>query len=230
MITYGVREEADVKAIDVQLTSRGTSFTAVCSKGRIPISLSLPGEFNVYNCLAALCVGLKEGVPLVLLSSALKEVKGVPGRFELVDEGQNFTVVVDYAHTPDGLENVLKTASSIKRGRLITVFGCGGDRGSGKRPLMGRLSGEISDYTVITSDNPRSEDPEKIVGQIVEGIKESKGAAYTVITDRYEAIRHALHWAREGDFVVIAGRVMKHIRLSVIRCSPSMITRLPERF
>ncbi|NLN22153.1 MAG: UDP-N-acetylmuramoyl-L-alanyl-D-glutamate--2,6-diaminopimelate ligase [Syntrophomonadaceae bacterium] len=206
VITYGVREEADVKAIDVQLTSRGTSFTAVCSKGRIPISLSLPGEFNVYNCLAALCVGLKEGVPLVLLSSALKEVKGVPGRFELVDEGQNFTVVVDYAHTPDGLENVLKTASSIKRGRLITVFGCGGDRDQGKRPLMGRLSGEISDYTVITSDNPRSEDPEKIVGQIVEGIKESKEAAYTVITDRYEAIRHALHWAREGDFVVIAGK------------------------
>ncbi|MFY9272901.1 MAG: UDP-N-acetylmuramoyl-L-alanyl-D-glutamate--2,6-diaminopimelate ligase, partial [Thermacetogeniaceae bacterium] len=206
VITYGVREDADVKAIDLQLTPKGTSFTAVYSKGRIPISLSLPGEFNVYNCLAAVCVGLKEGVPVDLISSALKEVKGVPGRFELVDEGQNFTVVVDYAHTPDGLENVLKTARSIKQGRLITVFGCGGDRDQGKRPLMGRLSGELSDYTVITSDNPRSEDPEKIVRQIVEGIKESKAASYTVITDRYEAIRHALHWAREGDFVLIAGK------------------------
>ena len=206
VITYGVRENADVKAVDVRLSSGGTSFTAVHSQGSIPISLSLLGEFNVYNCLAAVCVGLQEGVPAELISRALKEVKGVPGRFELVDEGQSFTVVVDYAHTPDGLENVLKTARKIKQGRLITVFGCGGDRDQGKRPLMGRISGELSDYTVITSDNPRSEDPEKIVGQIVEGIKECKDASYTVIINRYEAIRHALHWAREGDFVVIAGK------------------------
>lgn len=206
VVTYGIHNDADVKAENIQLNATGTSFTVVYNQETIPISVSLPGKFNVYNCLAAFCVGLKEGVPPALLSSALKGVKGVPGRFELVDEGQDFTVIVDYAHTPDGLENVLKTARGITSGRLITVFGCGGDRDQGKRPLMGRLSGDISDYTVITSDNPRSEDPEKIIEQIEDGIRENRDTRYTTIIDRYEAIRHAVHSAREGDCVVIAGK------------------------
>lgn len=206
VITYGIHNDADVKAENIQLNATGTSFTVVYNQETIPISVSLPGKFNVYNCLAAFCVGLKEGVPPALLSSALKGVKGVPGRFELVDEGQDFTVIVDYAHTPDGLKNVLKTARGITSGRLITVFGCGGDRDQGKRPLMGRLSGDISDYTVITSDNPRSEDPEKIIEQIEDGIRENRDTRYTTIIDRYEAIRHAVHSAREGDCVVIAGK------------------------
>lgn len=140
------------------------------------------------------------------IQDALQKMKGVPGRFEPVDEGQEFAVVIDYAHTPDGLENVLHTARQISRGRLITVFGCGGDRDKGKRPLMGRISGEVSDYTVITSDNPRSEVPEKIEQQIEEGIRSVKNARYAIITDRYQAIRHALLYAKEGDFVVIAGK------------------------
>lgn len=206
VITYGIHEQADVKAKSVQLTSEGSSFTVVLSKGDFPISTSLPGEFNIYNSLAAISVGLREGIPVTVIRDALQKMKGVPGRFELVDEGQKFTVVIDYAHTPDGLENVLKTARGISRGRLITVFGCGGDRDAVKRPVMGMISGEMSDYTVITSDNPRSEAPEKIEYQIEDGIRKIGNAHYTIITDRYQAIRHALLYAKEGDFVVIAGK------------------------
>ncbi|MGB4505258.1 MAG: UDP-N-acetylmuramoyl-L-alanyl-D-glutamate--2,6-diaminopimelate ligase [Syntrophaceticus sp.] len=206
VITYGIHEQADVRADQVRLTPEGSSFVVVHSEGDFQVFTSLPGEFNVYNSLAAISVGLKEGVPVTVIKDALQKMKGVPGRFELVDEGQNFTVVIDYAHTPDGLKNVLKTARAITRGRLITVFGCGGDRDAGKRPIMGRISGEISDYTVITSDHPRSEDPEQIEQQIEDGIRQIKNAHYTIITDRYQAIRHALLSARDGDFVVIAGK------------------------
>jgi UDP-N-acetylmuramoyl-L-alanyl-D-glutamate--2,6-diaminopimelate ligase len=206
VITYGIHEQADVRADQVQLTPEGSSFTVVHSEGEFPVNVSLPGEFNVYNSLAAISVGLQEKVPVPFIQDALQKMKGVPGRFEPVDEGQEFAVVIDYAHTPDGLENVLHTARQISRGRLITVFGCGGDRDKGKRPLMGRISGEVSDYTVITSDNPRSEVPEKIEQQIEEGIRSVKNARYAIITDRYQAIRHALLYAKEGDFVVIAGK------------------------
>lgn len=206
VITYGIREEADVRARDVRLTGEGSDFIVSCKEGDFPFKVSLPGEFNVFNSLAAICVGLKEGVPVPLLQDVLRKIKGVPGRFQRVDEGQNFTVIVDYAHTPDGLENVLRTARRIAPGRLITVFGCGGDRDTGKRPLMGRISGELSDYSVLTSDNPRTEDPESIIRMIEEGIKKVNNASYTVIPDRYEGIRHALHCAREGDIVVIAGK------------------------
>lgn len=206
VITYGINEQADVRAEDVRLNSDGSSFTVSSKEGDYPVFTPLPGEFNVYNSLAAICVGLQEGIPLTVIQTILKKMKGVPGRFEPVDEGQRFGVVVDYAHTPDGLENVLKTARQISSGRLITVFGCGGDRDAGKRPIMGRIAGELSDYAVITSDNPRSEAPEKIEQQIEEGIREISNACYTIITDRYQAIRHALLSAKEGDFVVIAGK------------------------
>lgn len=206
VITYGIHEQADVRAGQVRLAPEGSSFTVVHSEGEFPVSVSLPGEFNIYNSLAAISVGLQEGVPVPQIQHALQKMTGVPGRFELVDKGQGFTVVVDYAHTPDGLENVLKTARRIARGRLITVFGCGGNRDTGKRPLMGRISGEISDYTVITSDNPRLEEPQEIEQQIEEGIRMIKDARYTIITDRYQAIRHALHYAKNGDYVVIAGK------------------------
>jgi len=206
VITYGIHSKADVKAEQVRLTSEGSSFVVFHSKGDFPIITHLPGEFNVYNSLAAISVGLREGIAVDAIREAIEKMKGVPGRFEVVDEGQKFTVVVDYAHTPDGLENVLKTARRIAGGRLITVFGCGGDRDAGKRPVMGRISGERSDYTVITSDNPRSEDPKKIEEQIEAGLRRIENARYTVITDRRQAIRHALLRAGEGDFVVIAGK------------------------
>ena len=206
VITYGINEQADVRAKEVKLDSDGSSFTVSYKEVDFSVFIPLPGKFNVYNSLAAICVGLQEGVSVTMIQSILKKMKGVPGRFEPVDEGQRFGVVVDYAHTPDGLENVLKTARQISGGRLITVFGCGGDRDAGKRPIMGRIAGELSDYAVITSDNPRSEAPEKIERQIEEGIRELPHACYTIITDRYQAIRHALLSAKEGDFVVIAGK------------------------
>lgn len=206
VITYGIREQANVKAQNIRLSAAGSSFNVIYDHESIPVTISLPGEFNVYNSLAAISVGLQEGVTVSVLQDALRKIKGVSGRFEPVNEGQNFTVVVDYAHTPDGLENVLHTARQITSGRLITVFGCGGDRDAGKRPLMGKISGESSDYSVLTSDNPRTEDPDKIIKQIEDGIREIGDVHYTIIQDRYEAIRHALHYAREGDFVVIAGK------------------------
>ena len=129
-------------------------------RGRnIPFRISLPGRFNVYNSLAAISVGLSEGMEPALIQSTLAGVAGVPGRFQVVDHGQEFTVVVDYAHTPDGLENVLRTARALTRGHLIAVFGCGGDRDTGKRPLMGKISGQLCDLSILTSDNPRSEEP-----------------------------------------------------------------------
>jgi len=206
VITYGIRERADVRAEGVHSTEQGSSFTVSCGAGVIPFTISLPGEFNVYNSLAAISVGLQEGISLSRLQDALQSVKSVPGRFEPVDAGQNFTVIVDYAHTPDGLKNVLQTARRIARGRLITVFGCGGDRDAGKRAVMGKISGKLSDYTVLTSDNPRTEDPESIIQMIEAGIKTVPDASYTVVVNRYEAIRQALHYAEEGDIVIIAGK------------------------
>ncbi len=206
VVTYGIRENADVEAKNINLSARGTAFTVTYQGREIPFSLSLPGEFNVYNSLAAICVGLQEGVELSTLQEALQKVKGVPGRFEVIEEGQNFTVVVDYAHTPDGLANILHTSRGLAQGRIVTVFGCGGDRDPGKRPLMGRISGEFSDFTIITSDNPRTEDPGQILAQIEAGIKQIANARYIVIEDRYEAIRTALRSAQEGDFVIIAGK------------------------
>lgn len=206
VITYGIREKSDVMAEDLQLSPRRSGYTLSYRGKKLPFTLLLPGVFNIYNSLAAIAVGLQEGIPLEVIREALKEVKGVPGRFEVVDAGQDFTVIVDYAHTPDGLENVLRTARAVTEGRLITVFGCGGDRDPGKRPIMGRISGELSDYTVITSDNPRTEDPQRIIEQIMAGINQVSGAKFTVESDRAEAIRVALHYARKGDMVVIAGK------------------------
>ncbi len=203
-VTYGL-EGGEVRAEDVELAPRGSSFTVRAGGKRLRVFLPLPGIFNVYNCLAAVAVGLEEGLPGEVIEEALREAEGVPGRFEVVDAGQDFTVVVDYAHTPDGLAQVLRAARALTTGRLITVFGCGGDRDPGKRSLMGRVSGELSDVTVLTSDNPRSEDPLRIIAEIEEGIRDT-GGEYLVEVDRYEAIRKALHLARGGDFVIIAGK------------------------
>jgi UDP-N-acetylmuramoyl-L-alanyl-D-glutamate--2,6-diaminopimelate ligase len=206
VITYGIRGHADVQACDVDLSSSGIFYQLAFRGHKYPFVLSLAGDFNVYNSLAAITVGIQEGVPMEILQETMKQVKGVAGRFEPVEEGQKFAVIVDYAHTPDGLDNVLRTAQVITAGRLITVFGCGGERDSGKRPQMGRTAGELSGFTIITSDNPRSEDPAKIASQIEEGIKTIGSADYVVILDRREAIRHALHQAERGDTVVIAGK------------------------
>lgn len=206
IITYGIEKNADVMARDIRVTPGGVSFMAVGSRGAVRVNLQLTGLFNVYNSLAAFAVGVEEGLKPADIKRALEKVKGVPGRFELVNKGQQFAVIVDYAHTPDGLQNILSTAREFTRGRLITVFGCGGDRDRTKRPLMGEIGVSMSDMAVITSDNPRTEDPEKIIEDILAGVEEVKHARYTVIQDRRSAIACAIKSARPGDVVVIAGK------------------------
>ncbi len=207
VITYGITKPALVQAKEIQVSPAGTSFVVVSPWGESLVKLKLTGLFNVYNALAALAVGGGEGFPLSQIVLTLEKISGVRGRFELVNQGQDFTVVIDYAHTPDGLENLLKTARQICTRRLITVFGCGGDRDRTKRPVMGEIAALYSDLPVITSDNPRTEDPAQIMAAIEKGVlKGLKKGDYLVIADRSEAIRQALELAKKNDVVVIAGK------------------------
>jgi UDP-N-acetylmuramoyl-L-alanyl-D-glutamate--2,6-diaminopimelate ligase len=200
-------KSADVVASQVDLTEKGTKFKVSTSTGDLSISLLLRGAFNVYNSLAAIGTSLALGVPLEATKCGLERVVSIPGRFETVDCGQSFMVVVDYAHTPDSLEKVLTATRAITRGRVITVFGCGGDRDKTKRPLMGKVSVDLSDYTIITSDNPRSEEPEDIIFQIEVGVREvASPTRYEKIVGRGEAISKAISMARAGDLVLIAGK------------------------
>ena len=199
-------EDADLTARDVSFDASGSRFTCVTPDGEIEVRIPLPGDFNVANALAALGVARALGLDLSAAAAALASAEQVPGRFESIDEGQPFSVVVDYAHTPDSLENVLKAARRVTRGRLISVFGAGGDRDRDKRPLMGRAGAELSDVAVVTSDNPRSEDPAAIIGQIEAGIGEDVTAEVAVEQDRRAAIALALGRAGDGDMVVIAGK------------------------
>lgn len=203
---YGINQEADVKAIHLHSSLKGSDFTVVHGTNRFEINMKLIGRFNVYNALAAIAFALREGVETKAIQTALEKVQGVAGRFEQVDCGQDFTVVVDYAHTPDGLENILRTAREILENRLITVFGCGGDRDKSKRPLMGRIAAQYSDFCIVTSDNPRSEDPEAIIDDIIPGLSEVENSHYAKIVDRREAIHQAICLAKKGDLVIIAGK------------------------
>jgi UDP-N-acetylmuramoyl-L-alanyl-D-glutamate--2,6-diaminopimelate ligase len=206
-ITYSAAgASADVTARDVDFDASGSRFVCVTSGDEIEVRTPLPGDFNVANALAALGVVHALGFDLREAAAALATSEQVPGRFESIDEGQPFAVVVDYAHTPDSLENVLNAARRVTQARLISVFGCGGDRDRDKRPLMGRAGAELSDVAVVTSDNPRSEDPAAIIGQIEAGIDASAPAEVIVEQDRREAIALALGRAGEGDTVVIAGK------------------------
>ena len=171
-----------------------------------PIRMPIGGFFNVYNALAASAAAIACGVDLDAISSALRCVKSVPGRFESVERGQDFGVVVDYAHTPDELENVLRAARELTRNQLIAVFGCGGDRDTGKRPIMGGIGVQMADTAIITSDNPRTEDPAAIIDDILKGIPKDRMNRTVVEADRKQAIREALTRARTGDLVVIAGK------------------------
>jgi UDP-N-acetylmuramoyl-L-alanyl-D-glutamate--2,6-diaminopimelate ligase len=201
-LTFAIDHEADYRAVDVEFDTAGSSFTLATAEQRVPIRTRLPGLFNVSNALAAIGATHLLGVPLATAAEALEEAERVPGRFEPVDEGQDFAVLVDYAHTPDSLENVLRAARKITRGRLHVVFGAGGDRDQGKRPLMGRVASELSDRAIVTSDNPRSEDPDAIVDQVFAG---TVGAAEREV-DRRRAIALAVEGASAGDVVVIAGK------------------------
>lgn len=207
--TYAIRQPADIRAEDVRLALGGTRLTAVTPRGRFSIESRLVGEHNVYNILAAIGVGLHEGLSPETVQRGIASVTNVPGRFERVEAGQDFTVVVDYAHTDDALLRLLMAAQALKTGRILTVFGCGGDRDRGKRPKMGRVAAQLSDMVFLTSDNPRSEDPAAILREIEAGVREvlaEKPVRYEVIADRREAIEAAVREARAGDMVLIAGK------------------------
>ena len=173
----------------------------------MPLKLHITGIFNVYNVMSAVGAALAEHIDAAVIKEALEAFTAVPGRFELVKAGQDFSIIVDYAHTPDGVENVLKTARKIAKKRIIAVFGCGGDRDRTKRPIMGRLAAELADVVIATSDNPRTEDPEFILSQVEEGVDEAIGTKHhELIVDRRHAISRAIEMAEKDDIVVILGK------------------------
>ena len=202
--TYGIDNFANVLAKDITITNSYVDFKVKITDRNERVKTGIPGRFSVYNSLAAICVAKKFGIASEVIKEALLEVR-VPGRSELVSNKKDLTIMIDYAHSPESLQNILQATKSYTRGRVISVFGCGGDRDSSKRPIMGEISGRIADYTIITSDNPRTEDPTKIVQQIEEGIKKTKGN-YEVIVDRTEAIKKALKMATKRDIIILAGK------------------------
>jgi UDP-N-acetylmuramoyl-L-alanyl-D-glutamate--2,6-diaminopimelate ligase len=208
--TYALKAKADLRAESVRLSLQGTNFTAVTPVGSFPIESHLVGEHNVYNLLAAIGVALHEGATPAQIREAVARVSNVPGRFERVIAGQPFTVAVDYAHTEDALVRLLTAAQALKTGRIITVFGCGGDRDRGKRPKMGEAAVRYSDVVILTSDNPRTEDPisilEHVEAGVIEAMRQRPHIQYRKVPDRREAIEAAVREARSGDIVLIAGK------------------------
>ena len=206
VLTTAVAGEGGLKAENLELRADGIDFTAVMGGERVPVSLGIPGRFTVYNALTVLGLAVSLGISLADSAAALADAPGVKGRVEVVPTpGTDYTVLIDYAHTPDGLENVLSSVRGFCKGRLISVFGCGGDRDPIKRPIMGRIGAELSDIAIITSDNPRTEDPEAIIRDITPGADEA-GKPYEVVVDRIEAIRRAMSVAKQDDIIVLAGK------------------------
>ncbi len=200
--TFALERDASYRASAVQTDLSGSRFTVDGPDGRLELSSPLRGRFNVYNVLGALAVARGLGVPADTCAAAIERAGQVPGRFQTVDEGQDFAVLVDYAHTPDSLENVLQAARTLTTGRVHVVFGCGGDRDRGKRPIMGRIARQLADRVIVTSDNPRSEDPDAIIAEILEGT----GQDVEHHVGRREAIAEAIAGAAPGDVVVVAGK------------------------
>lgn len=211
VLTYGLCERADVWAHHIHSTQKGTHFTANYQGKSLSVEIPQVGDFNVYNALGVLATALQMAIEPSLIAEGLRCVPKVPGRFEAVEAGGDFLVIVDYAHTPAGLENVLLTARNLvagDQGTVICVFGCGGDRDRTKRPQMGQVAAKLADYVVITADNPRSEEPESICEDIAQGFKQASlpPLGYQIIVDRESAIRHAISLARPKDLVLIAGK------------------------
>jgi len=203
VISYGVETECDICGYDVFLNRNGVSYNVKAGEEDARISVAIPAKFTVYNSLLALSIAYALEIPMPFIRMALKNQKGVKGRMEIVDTNTDYTVIIDYAHTPDGLESVLNSINEFKEKRVITVFGCGGDRDNKKRSIMGKIATTLSDFSVITSDNPRTEDPEKIIEEIASG---AVGNEYTVIVNRKDAIKYALENANAGDIVLLAGK------------------------
>jgi UDP-N-acetylmuramoyl-L-alanyl-D-glutamate--2,6-diaminopimelate ligase len=213
-ITYGLGS-GDVRAQDVVYSAHGTKFVLHTAAGSVEVRSPLVGRVNVYNLLAAIATMFARESNLDAIAATVGALQGAPGRFERIDEGQPFTVVVDYAHTHDALRNLTELAREFvgRRGRVITLFGCGGDRDKTKRPLMGRAAGENSDFVVLTSDNPRSEDPNSIIAEAVAGLRQTS-SRHAVEPDRRRAITLAIADARPGDIVLIAGKGHEKVQVT----------------
>ena len=206
VITTSVAGQGDLMAKDLELLAEGIRFTAICGKETVSVQLPIPGKFTVYNALTVLGIAKQLGISLKDAAEALKSAEGVKGRVEVVPTpGTPYSVLIDYAHTPDGLENVLSSVKDFCKGRLIAVFGCGGDRDPIKRPIMGEIGVKLSDIAVITSDNPRTENPMAIIEDILKGVKKEYGE-YIVIEDRRAAIRYAMDIAEKDDIIVLVGK------------------------
>ncbi len=206
LMTFGIREQADITASEIDITTRGVQFDMHYRNITSRLNIPIPGLFSVFNAMGAAAVALSLGWTLDSIKSGLENMMSVSGRLEPLPTGKHeFTVLLDYAHTPDALENVLKTVRGFAMGRVVTLFGCGGDRDHAKRPLMGEVAGRYSDFLIVTSDNPRSEDPMAIISAIEEGVKKS-GCEHVVIENRREAIEYALTHARKNDIIILAGK------------------------
>ena len=204
IMTYGIDNYCEVLAKDITITNSYVDFRVKVSDRNERVKVDIPGRFSVYNALAAICVAKKIGISSDKVIEALAEIK-VPGRSEMVPNKKEIPIMIDYAHSPESLQNILSAVKSYTRGKVISVFGCGGDRDKTKRPVMGEISGRIADFTFITSDNPRTENPEEIVKEIEEVIKKTKGN-YKVVVDRKEAIKEAIKIATKLDIIVLAGK------------------------
>ncbi len=206
VLTTSIAKNGDLKAEDLELHAQGIRFTAVAKEGRFPVELPIPGRFTVYNAMTVLGIAKQLGISLADSAAALAVAQGVKGRVEVVPTpGMPYSVLIDYAHTPDGLENVLSSVRDFCKGRLISVFGCGGDRDPIKRPIMGHIGVALSDLAVITSDNPRTEEPMAIIRDILSGVKQEDGE-YIVMEDRRKAIRYAMDIGGKDDIIVLAGK------------------------
>ncbi|MCT2538062.1 UDP-N-acetylmuramoyl-L-alanyl-D-glutamate--2,6-diaminopimelate ligase [Aquibacillus koreensis] len=203
VVTFAIDSRADITASNITLDANGSKFTLNTPDGKITIKSKLMGRFSIYNMLASATAAICSGVPLSTIKDALEETTGVNGRFEPVSEGQSYGVIVDYAHTPDSLENVLTTIRSFAKGNVYVVVGCGGDRDKTKRPLMAKIAAKYADMAIFTSDNPRSEDPEEIINDMINGMNQEN---FKVILNRKDAINHSIEIARENDIVLIAGK------------------------
>ena len=205
LLDYSVDTASALQASDIEISAKGVLYDAEYNGERTSVHVAIPGMFSVYNSLAALGCVMQLGIQTEDAVRALLTAHGVKGRAEVVPTSTPYTVLIDYAHTPDGLENILSTVNEFKKARLITVFGCGGDRDRTKRPLMGETAARLSDFVVVTSDNPRTEDPEAIIDDIIPGI-EKTDCPYVRIANRKEAIAYALSHAEAGDIIVLAGK------------------------
>lgn len=204
VLTFGIDKQADITAKEIDISADGVKFTLCYDNKQYVVSLHTPGRFSIYNALGAIGACIFMGIAMEDIIAGLNSNAGVAGRFQTV-KSHKANAIIDYAHTPDGLENILNTAREFVKGKIITVFGCGGDRDKTKRPIMGEIAGKLSDYCIITSDNPRTENPSSILDDVEEGMKKTN-CNYIKLVDRREAICHAVEYGQKGDLIVIAGK------------------------